>query len=63
MQNCVMNNGYPSGYLPVSCGCRQGDPIYPCTFLLAMEILTRMVTLNVDIKGIDINGKSFAFCR
>ena len=55
-QNCVMNNGYSTGYFPLSRGCRQGDPISPYKFLLAMEILTRMVTQNVNIKGIDING-------
>ena len=55
-QNCVMNNGYSTCYFPVSRGCRQGDQMSPYTFLLAIEVLTRMVTQNVNIKGIDING-------
>ena len=38
----------------LKCGVKQGDPISPTVFLLAMELLSR--TLEVKIKGVNLYG-------
>ena len=56
MQSSVINNGYSTGYFPVTRGCRQGDPISPYIFILAIEILFVMIQNDQDIKGIKVSG-------
>ena len=57
MESSVLNNGYTTGYFPLSRGCRQGDPTSSYIFILVIEILSIIVQNNDNIKGINICGK------
>ena len=57
MESLVLNNGYTTGYFPLSRGCRQGDPTSSYIFILVIEILSIIVQNNDNIKGINICGK------
>ena len=49
-ESTVMNNGVATGYFPLERAARQGDPISPTLFILALEPLLRV--LKEEIKGI-----------
>ena len=54
VESCVSNKGRTSQYFPVKRGVRQGDPLSPYLFLLAMEVVTSCVINNKDIRGITV---------
>jgi hypothetical protein len=56
-KSTVIVNGRTTPWLDISRGCRQGDPISPYLFVLAVEILAIMIRENKDIKGIVTNNK------
>ena len=48
-----------SDFLKLKRGCRQSDPVSPYVFILCAEIFGKMLRVNEDVKGININRKKF----
>ena len=54
VSNCVMNNGFTSGPFSLSRGVRQGDPLSPYLFILAIEIVAITIRKDNNIQGIRV---------
>ena len=57
--SCVINNGIFSEFFELERGCRQGDPLSPYIFILAIEPLARAILMENDITGIMLWDKMF----
>ena len=54
IQSCIINNGLCSDYFSLHHGVRQGDPLSPYLFVVAVEILAIDIRNQENIKGIKI---------
>jgi len=50
----VINNGYLTNYFTLERSCRQGDPIAPLLFILAIELLSIVIRSRNDIQGVQM---------
>ena len=59
IRSCILNNGKPSNYFKLHRGVRQGDPLSPYLFIIALETLACAIRINNNIKGITVNFHEF----
>ena len=55
-QSCVMNSGKSTGYFSLKRGTRQGDPLSPYLFILALETLFISIRGDRGIKGFRVQN-------
>ena len=58
-ESCTTNNGHASRFFKLERGCRQGDPLSPYLFLLAIEPLAAAIKKEKGIKGVKIGNLEY----
>ena len=56
-RSCIINNGTIFDYFFLVCGVRQGGPLSPYIFVLAVEAPAIAVRQDVTIKDISVGGE------
>ena len=57
VSTCVLNNGFTTDLFPVRLGVRQGDPLSPLLFILALEMLVCQIRNDQGVKGIIVTDE------
>ena len=57
IQSLIINNGHMSQSFGLQKGVRQGCPLSATLFIICLQTLSNYITLNNDIKGIQVKGK------
>ena len=57
ISSSIMNNGLATPLFSVGSGVRQGDPLSPYLFILALETLLTVIKPTRDIKGMGVENK------
>ena len=52
--SCVLNNGFTTGPFLLGRGVRQGDPLSPYLFILALETLAIKIREDFSVQGLKI---------
>ena len=58
-QSCVSNNGHCSSFFNMHRGVRQGDPLSPYLFILALELMSATLKNDPKINGIKIDNSEY----
>ena len=61
VSSCVLNNGFTTDLFQVRCGVRQGDPLSPLLFILALEVFAYRIREDNEIRGILVNEQEIKF--
>ena len=56
-KSCTVNGGFSSNYIDIRQGLRQGSPLSPALFNIAVEILSIAIRQNENIEGLKIGIK------